>query len=389
MLIVDVAQVILNNVFLYFLGLIGWWLGKIIHLPAPFVLGSVFLIGGLRIIGVDLPDVHVGVIIAVQISLGVMVGAQFDRESFSALRLYIKPAFLVAVWAVSVTFLFGFIISVITPLDTITAVLGSSIGGLAEMTVLAYDTGADSVTVVLFHLVRVLATMFLIPFLVQTVIKPAALTDGEVQCDHARNDIKDNTETESEKAPEQRKVIGQSVGRGAVFKEKKMKLSISHLVVTLALAGGFGGLLMYLGVPAGGLVGSLLFVMVASYYELPIQVPPSRTLDYFLVGIGLMVSSEIEPETIRLIFTAEIGLALVLSLVLTFSSALLMTHIVYKITGWDYLECFLACAPAGFTVMIAYAIAEGYDPIPVSLLQLSRLVTLKLAIPFIFMIFYY
>jgi len=354
-----------NTILLYSLGLIGWVLGERLKLPAAPVLGVAIFIGAMRVMGINLPYLNQHVIAGLQIMLGVMIGGRFDKNTFSSLKTIALPAAIISAWAVTITLLFGYIISLISPLDITTGILGSSIGGLPEMTILAHDTDADSVTVVLFHILRLLSTMLIIPFILKwfgnngKIYKPSNLMERDQNQEQAHKD----TQVEE-------------------------KINPKRLVMTLLAAGLFGGLFLSLGVPAGGLVGGLLFVMIASYFETPVQVPPMRLLNWFLVGIGLMVSNQISPETVRLIFSGELGLALLFSLVFTLGSSLIVAFIIYKITRWEFMLCFLASAPAGFTVMTGFALQEGYDPVKVSLLHLSRLVTLKLAIPILFMIFY-
>ncbi|WP_158212256.1 AbrB family transcriptional regulator [Natranaerobius trueperi] len=342
---------------LYSLGVLGWKIGDKLNIPAAPVLGGILIVGTLRIMGIDLPYLPDSIVFLLQIALGVMVGAKFDRDAFRSLRLIALPAIIISSWAVIITLLFGYIIAMISPLDIVTGILGSSIGGLPEMTILAHDTQADAITMVLFHVFRILATMMIFP----PIIRYIQLKNKSMGTDNFKKSI---------------------------TSEKNPPLRIERLVLTFVAAGLFGGLLIYLGVPAGGLVGGLIFIVVATYLDIPIQVPPSHTLSWFLVGIGLMVSNQFSPETLELILSGDLIIPLLFSVVFTLGSSLLVSYGIYKLTGWDYIVCFLASAPAGFTVMTGLALKEGYDPIKVSLLHLSRLVTLKLVIPFLFMIFY-
>ncbi|ACB85928.1 AbrB family transcriptional regulator [Natranaerobius thermophilus] len=375
--LIEIIEKLLGLILLYGLGLLGWYLGIKIKLPAAPVLGGVLLIGSLRVMGLQLPFLPQPVVLGLQIMLGVMVGSRLDRQAMKSLKTIALPAVLISTWAVTITLVFGFLIAAISGLETTTAILGSSIGGLPEMTVLAEDTGADTVTVVMFHILRVLSTMLVFPFILSHFSRKS----------QAQANTTTSTDTTSY-ANYQQMGTSQSPGDNGKTQNKYQKLNPIKLLLTLAVAGGFGGLLILVGVPAGGLVGGMVFIIIANYFEFPVEVPPRKALNWFLVGIGLMVSNEVSPETMELILSGELVIPLVLSVTLTLASSFGVAYLINKLTGWEYTLCFLASAPAGFTVMTGFALNEGYDPVRVSLLHLSRLVTLKLVIPFLFMIFY-
>ena len=356
---------------LYALGLLGWFIGEKLRLPAAPVLGGIVLIGGMRAFGMDLPYLPFYIIILLQVVLGVMVGAKLDRDALSNLKSIAGPAAIISGWAMTIAILFGFVITLISPVDLTTGILGSSIGGLPEMTILAHDTQADSVTVVLFHVLRMFSTIIIFPLIFKFYSVNNKMKQPDSSYDYNGNDYNGNKGSAENKRDDENKILG-----------------FLWIILTLILAGVFGGLLMYIGVPAGGLVGGLLFVVIALYFRQPIKPPPDKALSWFLVGIGLMVANQVEPETLKLIFSGELIWALVFSLVFTMLSSFVVAYGIFRLTGWDFILCFLASAPAGFTVMTGLALKEGYEPVKVSLLHLSRLVTLKLAIPILFMLFY-
>ncbi|UMZ74280.1 AbrB family transcriptional regulator [Natranaerofaba carboxydovora] len=366
---------------LYALGLLGWFIGEKLRLPAAPVLGGIVLIGGMRVFGIDLPYLPSYIIIALQVILGVMVGAKLDRDALSNLKSIAGPAAIISGWALTIALLFGFVITLISPVDLTTGILGSSIGGLPEMTILAHDTEADSVTVVLFHVLRMFSTIIIFPLIFKFYSVNNKVKEPDSYYVSNDNDNNDNNNDDNASKETTKNKFNEKVGKNKI-------LGFLWIILTLVLAGVFGGLLIYIGVPAGGLVGGLLFVVIALYFRMPIKPPPDKALSWFLVGIGLMVANQVEPETLKLIFSGELIWALVFSLFFTMLSSFAVAYGIFRLTGWDFILCFLASAPAGFTVMTGLALKEGYEPVKVSLLHLSRLVTLKLAIPILFMLFY-
>lgn len=373
---------VLGIVGLYLLGLLGWTLGKKVKLPAPHVLGGIVLIGGLRIAGFDLPYLPQSVVTALQIALGVMVGARLDRKAMTNIKGISAPAVIISVWAITITLGFGLIIAAVSSLEPTTAILGSSIGGLPEMTVLAHDTDADSVTVVMFHILRMFSTMLIFPLVLKY------FGNGERKTEKFIDTNLEEYKRDEDKGSEEASSLKKNISSLKAGKSNIWDIWAVRMVLTLLAAGAFGGLFILVGVPAGGLVGGMLFMIGANYIELPVAVPPQSILSWFLVGIGLMVSNQVSPETVELIFSGELIVPLVLSLTLTMASSLGVAVLIAKLTNWDFIMCFIASAPAGFTVMTGLALEEGYDPVRVSLLHLTRLVTLKLLIPFLFMVFY-
>ncbi len=376
----NVANVAVDLALLYSLGLIGWFLGEIMRLPAAPVLGGVILVGGMRILGFDLPYLPGSVIIFLQIILGVIVGSKLDRDAIGTLKSLALPATLISSWALSLALVFGLIIAFISPLDVTTGILSSSIGGLPEMTILAHDTQADSVTVVLFHVIRMFATITVFPLIFKYYRTSDSLNDG-LSSDQEEKSIKDHDVNKNQ--------VENNSELAANNKERKnFVLHLLKIILTLIMAGIFGGFLLFLGVPAGGLVGGLLFIIFVQYFRFPVETPPDRALKWVLVGIGLMVSDQVQPETLELIVSGELILPLAFSLIFTMGSSLAVAYGIFRLTGWDFIMCFLASAPGGFTVMTGLALQEGYEPVKVSLLHLARLVTLKLVIPFLFLLFY-
>ncbi len=354
---------ILDVAVLYALGLLGWQAGKKLHIPAPHVLGGIILIGSMRIAGIPLPPLPQFLIIFLQIGLGVMIGGKFSGDIFASLKKIARPALFISLWALGITFLAGFFIYHFSQLDLETSILCASIGGLPEMTILALATGADPVVVVIFHVFRIITTILLFPIIFKILAG-------------RENSSRNN------KFP-----IANQVKKDPGNKSPLL-IIVLRALGTFTVAGAAGYLAILLNVPAGGLVGSLLITIIAQLLNLPLYIPPPNLLNWLLVGVGIMVTNYIEPATMATLASGELVLPIIISLILTISSSLIMALLISKYTDLKFQPALLASAPSGFTIMTGLAFQTNNDPLKVSMLHLCRLLTLKLTIPFLFMLFY-
>lgn len=346
---------------LYALGVLGWRLASFLRLPAPAILGAILFVGALRMTAIPIPPFPDTLGLVLQMAIGIMIGGNFNKKTVHTLRGLAFPAVAISFWAIAVAFVSGFVISTFTHLDIYTAILGSSVGGLPEMTVLALSTEADVLVVVLFHLFRLLVTIFLFPILARYFTPD---WEEKVAANTAQN-------------PSPKESTGE-------YRKPQWK----HIALSVCLAAGGGSLFLWLGIPAGALVGSLIFTIIGSLLGWPLFIPSKQVLNWFLVGIGLMVAGQFTQESFFLLISGELLLPLLLSMIIILTTSFGLGYIMFRITQWSFLTAFLSTAPAGLTFMSTLAMQTGNDPIPVSLMHLCRVLVLKLALPFIFMFFY-
>ncbi len=350
---------ILELILLYVLGMVGSFLGRKGRLPAAPVLGSLIFLTILRLIGIPLPELPEVSVLIIQVALGLMVGARFNEETSQPLIGIAKPAFIVSFWALSLAFVSGYIITSLTALDLNTAILSSSVGGLPEMTVLAVATDADPVVVIFFHITRLIVTLMLFP----VALKWLKIKFPEPP--PAQNEIK--AENKSPYKPQR---------------------SLGSALFTLAGAILVGFLSHAAQIPAGGLVGAIIFMVICGRLRLPVFHPPHYLLNWFLIGVGVMIADRIDTTSLTAIISAQIIIPLILSIILIIGSSLFVAFLIHRFAGWDPISAYLAAAPAGFTIMTALALQENRNPVAISLMHLSRLMVLKLILPFVFMLLY-
>lgn len=392
---------------LFFLGFCGCVIFKLLHLPVAPLLGTITVIGILRAAGFSLPVAPDYLSPVTQVILGLSVGSRIKRETLCQLRGMIFPAIIIIIWALAVAFLFGAFFSKITGIEPFTAILSCSMGGLPEMTVIALATNAEVAVVIIMQTVRMVATTVSFPFIMRWWENRETL--------HLKGDlVKKYPENpdggEGEEGSGEKKIIGDAQQKekvlpgnknfkagkngwcrlAAVFNLESKGQFVDYMrkiFFPLIIAGTGGVLFMLLGVPAGAMIGSMFFVAVAFLAGVDIPTLPSLVFTFLFIGIGIIVSNNISSETLELFISGQLLLPIIILTFFAFISSLLVAYLISRITRWDYLTCFIAAAPGGFSVMIALAVSSGKDPFRVSVLHLCRLISLETVIPLILMFF--
>ncbi len=285
-------EVIQNVLLLFLLGLAGWILLKIIHVPVPALLGTIIVIGTLRLIEYPLPTAPSFLSPLVQLMLGLFIGARFNRDVFQHLKGMIVPILIIISWALTVLFIVGFFLSQITSLDLYTAILSSSVAGLPEMTVLAMATGAEVIVVVLAQTLRMIMTVVTFPLIFKYWLAKKKLPeDGQLRKSVSlyKGAVKVTAEATKEALILIKKIIineGLVEPKGLirfikgfyrrhVHIDKSIIQSISWRIVTLVIVSAGAFLFSYLGIPAGAMIGAMFFAMGLSLCGVTIKPLPA------------------------------------------------------------------------------------------------------------------
>ena len=381
-------QVLWDISLLYFLGTCGWILFSLLRLPIPALLGTIAFVGFFRLSGYAIPLSPDFLSPLIQIVLGLYVGSKVTRETIRELKAMLPSVAIIVIWALSVVFVLGFILSRLTYLDPVTAILSSSMGGLPEMTVIALSTQANIAVIIIIQSIRMIVTVVAFPLILHTWMRKNGGEDYVPFAPRGRPRI--NFAAPLEYIHEQWGKINGSffhVNQGWDRVSPSL-LNLGRGLISLAAAAAGGILFMQLGVPAGAMVGSMFFVAIASVSGIPVVAPSSRVFGLLLVGVWLMVSDNFLPGTFVDLFSWSLFATVILSTVFIFLSSLLVSFVIHKFVGWDFPTSFLAAAPGGFTVMTTLAIKYNIDPLRISMLHLCRLLAIKSVVPFVFMFFF-
>ena len=373
-------DLIIEIAVLFGLGSLGWLLFYLLRIPAPALLGTIAVVGAVRMFGLPLPESPEFFSPLVQIALGLYVGSKVTRETVKELKSMVLPAIIIAAWALSVFFLLGSFLSRATYLDPITAMLSSSMGGLPEMTIIALATEADLAVIIVMQAVRMILTMVLFPLILKVWMRK-----------EKAESIKQQPFPD---APRKQETLNHTDAAADTRQHEQGYLSyttlgfVGNILVSVAFAAAGGGLFLYLGVPAGGMVGATFFIAFLSLYGRIEVVPPSTKLfGIMLLAIGLMVTDNITADAVEVILSGNILIPIAISTVIIFATSLGVALLIHRVSGWDFPTSFLAAAPGGFTIMVTLAISYDKNPFRVSILHLCRLLAIKSVVPFVFMFY--
>ena len=170
---------ILSLLVLAVCGGLGVWVGRRLRLPSSGFLGP-FLVGLITfwILPYQL-QVPQSLFCAGLLLLGLSIGVQFDWQIVNKLL----KAVLIEVGLVIVLMLsclgVGYEFHVVTHVDTITAVLGFTPGGIEAMIATVMQLGGDTGLVLALQLTRMLSVVLIAPWLVAVLVKSVKPSDGE------------------------------------------------------------------------------------------------------------------------------------------------------------------------------------------------------------------
>ncbi|WP_338448692.1 AbrB family transcriptional regulator [Niallia oryzisoli] len=147
----------------------GYYLGKFLRFPAPWLIGSMVSVAivksfGSILLGFDLiawwPQLF---IIVSQIVIGASIGSRFQKNMFRGLNRILLISFLNTIGLIFFTLICAYFVSRYTDLTFLTASLAFAPGGIAEMTTTALVLNEDSTFVVAVQVLRVVTVCSTLP----------------------------------------------------------------------------------------------------------------------------------------------------------------------------------------------------------------------------------
>ena len=148
---------------LFLAGVIGFFLGRALRLPAPTLLGPMIVSAAVHIAGwTDSPPPQELVVVA-QIVLGTIIGCRFVGSSPGLIGQAILISIGATLVMLTITLLFAFGVHGLFRQSFEQVVLAYSPGGLAEMSLVALAMNADIAYVASHHLVRITFIVMVAP----------------------------------------------------------------------------------------------------------------------------------------------------------------------------------------------------------------------------------
>ncbi|EAR51892.1 possible AbrB protein [Oceanicola granulosus HTCC2516] len=146
-------------------GVVGFYLGKLLRLPAPMLLGPMIVSAAVHLAGLtDSPPPQELVIVA-QVFLGTIIGCRFIGAAPRAIGRAIGLSIGATVLMLVVTFVFAGAFHGLFGQTLEQVLLAYSPGGLAEMSLVALAMNADIAYVASHHLFRISIIVLMAPLL--------------------------------------------------------------------------------------------------------------------------------------------------------------------------------------------------------------------------------
>lgn len=273
---------------------------------------------------------------AAQIVAGAFIGAGVSRGELGEMRKAFKPAAIVILGLLALNILSGLVISKVSSIDLLTALLGTTPGGISDVPIVAAEMGADASKVLVMQLVRFVVGIGVFP----TIIGKMTPLEGQSYglYNHAA---------------------------------KANGTRILPVLLTLAVAAASGLAGKATGIPAGTMafatIGSILFKLLYSKASLPRSVRKSaQCLSGAYVGAGIGMAQLIE---LRLLLVP--ALVLIVSLA---TGTLLIGAALKRMKAFSLREAMLAATPAGASDMALISADLGIHNMRLILLQVMRMI---------------
>lgn len=350
-------------VLLVAVGLAGGQLLKLLKFPAPFLLGPVVAVTLCNLLRLPIPVLPPHIDKIAQVIIGFCLGANITRNSIRELKAICLPAAAIVIWSLVITFVFSFFLIRTTPLSLATAVLSSSPGGVPEVVIMAMSVDADAATVTVMQIARLLAVVLFVPLFSKI---PGRKSNLILSC-----------AGDTQSAPEVLAPGPQVSDRWGQLRHLIKDLLNPGLLVAMIGSLAFN----MLRIPAGFMIGAMVATGIASIGGLGFKPLPVQIRQGAYIIIGIMVGQ---------FFTREVlaGMVDIYPVILLLTGLMLLSSValawaIARVTGWPLIVCLLSAAPGGLVAMTTLASDLDADPVKVSLLHLSRLVTVKLILPLV------
>ncbi|MGM9944653.1 MAG: AbrB family transcriptional regulator [Lysinibacillus sp.] len=304
------------------------------HLPIPWLLGPIFtVLLSQFIVRSDLawPPIlrNTGLVI-----VGVAIGQQFDLSLFNGMGKLIIYMFIINIILLLCSIFIAIWTSRWANMTLKTSLTGSIPGGLSQLVLFAEEEqDIDLAAVTFFHVVRVVAVVLVIPFIISGHVVTGSANDGVLSGSL---------------------VIVLILAACSVWLGKKCRLPVAHFLTPI------------------------LFIIIVHLAGFETPTVPPLLLHVAQLLIGAYIGLLLKPHMIRLpkrVLAAGVISAVAL-IGLTYGSSVLLQWSL----GYSFATSFLSTAPGGLDQMGLLAAAVGADISIVTVFQLFRLLFIFLIV---------
>lgn len=327
----------------YIIGVIGGSIFVFLQFPLPWVLGPlVSLLLWKVIIKRNTTSSYTLRNISFVI-LGIQLGNTFTDQTFSKIAPYFVPYTLLSCILITIALFNAYIVTKWIDIRADTSMLGNIPGGLSASLALSESLGSNTVLVTVFHTIRLLSVLFIIPFFATHVFYK-----GEVEA------------TRISLEPS----------------ELGHPLTMLLYIAVFFLAKRFQNK-----VPAAFVMIPMLMTGVLQAVQVPMFSLPHTIFVFAQISLGVYLGNKISLKDI-IKAGKYCGIYFILSVTVILCSFLL-GYIFSFITGIEIATSILSIAPGGLIEMALTAQSVGGDLSIVSSLQMIRLLIIVIVVPII------
>jgi len=325
------------------LGAVGGYLFSLWQMPLAWMIGSMCTTTVLALAGLPLKGSRRlrNVVIPV---LGLMLGSAFTPEAVGKAGLWLPSlAALVVFIALTMAGAFWFFYRIVG-MGAVSSYFSATPGGLATMTIVAQDFGADERTVALTHSVRILLTVMIIPLWFKLFVgyEPGTVT-----------------------------MLGTFADIG--FKE----VTVLALCAVIGYAAAY-----YARLPSPFLLGPLIATAIVHVTGTASAKPPTEVVNIAQVIIGSGIGARFSGVRLTRVFkvfgSATVSTVFMVGLAAAFATVL------HHVTGLPFESIWLCFAPGGLAEMSLISLALEIDPAMVSTHHLLRIAVMVFTAPILF-----
>lgn len=332
----------MKSLFTYIVALAFGSLFSLLHIPLAWILGPVVGLFLYKLLAQRETSQWPFLRNIAYLVLGVQIGLTFTSNTFSLIFPYFVPYTVLSLTMIVFSMVAAYWIAKRTSLDSTTSLIGAAPGGLSAMIAVSDSFKGKTVLVTIFHTLRLLAVLFIVPFVATHCFTATSEDVSSVQ--------------RGSNGPIWTLLL-YALLFIASYKARNF-IPASLVIIPMLVIGG----LQTFGFPMYQWPG---FVFIGAQVIIGVHLGHSVTMDdvkaagrYCFYFAGLSISL--------------IGLGYVLGVVLS------------SWTGMGTLTALLALAPGGLVEMALTAKQTGGDPSIVSSLQTIRLLTIVLLLPVVF-----
>ncbi len=337
-------------------GMLGAGIGLKLKVPAGAMIGSLFSVAVFNILtdSAYLPESYK---IITQISTGTFIGAKITFDDIKGLKKVFFPAFLMVVLMGVFNIFMGMLIHYLTSIDIVTALFATAPGGIADMTIISYDFGADSSKVAVLQLIRLISVVTIIPVIIKFLTKKY----GSLRNEERKEFIYQENE---KKQPEE-----------ISFSQK-----LKNTLITLCIGAVTGVVGFAAGIPAGAMSVSMTGVAVYNIFFSKAFMPV-KLRQFIQVLAGAMIGAKMGMKD--LLSLKEIAVPIFIIIFGFCLMNFLLGLLIYKITDFSIQTSFFSASPGGMSDMSIIASELGADSAKVAVMQFLRLVSVVAVYPII------